>query len=197
MVDIRRFFESRLRRYGDSPKTLDWSEEGQRRRFEVLAEVGELHGRSVLDVGCGLGHFLNFLEAKSIRSRYAGLDLSPRLIERARELHPAAAFEVLDVTGRSLPRRADYAVASGVLNVETGTNEADMRRMIRACFQACDVAAAMNMLSTWADWREPGRHYYEPIRMVRLARRVSRRVVLRHDYMPHDFTLYLYRGESR
>lgn len=193
MVDVRRFFESRLQQYGNSPRTLDWSAEGQRKRFEILAEAGDLRGRKVLDVGCGLGHLYDFLAARGIGASYYGLDLSPKLVEKARELHPDVAFEVLDAASRSLPRTADYVFASGVLNVETGDNEAAMSRLLRTAYEACHLAVAVNMLSTWADWFERNRHYYDPIKMVRLARRLTRRLVLRHDYMPHDFTLYLYR----
>ena len=34
------FFEALLAEHGDSPRSLDWSEEGQRERFRVLREVG-------------------------------------------------------------------------------------------------------------------------------------------------------------
>ncbi len=193
MIDVRRFFESRVRRYGNSPKALDWSPEGQRRRFEVLAEIGGLDGHRVLDVGCGLGHLYDFLARRKIRARYVGFDLSPRIVASARKLHPGVTFEVRDALSDPLPRKADFVFASGVLNLDTGNNEAAMRRLLRACFTACRVAAGVNMLSTWADRFERQRFYYDPLRMAQVARRLTRRVVLRHDYMPHDFTLYLHR----
>jgi trans-aconitate methyltransferase len=197
MVDVRRFFESRLRRYGDSPRTLDWSPEGQQKRFEVLCAVGDLRGRRVLDVGCGLGHLLAFLRERGTEVDYTGVDLSPKLVMKARKLHPAARFEVLDAVTAKLPIGADFVFASGVLNVETGDNETAMRRLLRALFAACREAVAVNMLSTWADWRDRDRHYFDPVRTTRDARRLTRHVVLRHDYMPHDFTLYLYRVPRR
>ena len=193
MPEARRFFESRLRRYGDSPKTLGWSAKGQRRRFEVLADVGNLRGREVLDVGCGLGHFYDFLREGVPDVRYAGLDSSARMIAAARKRIPGVPFEVHNAIAGPLPRAADFVVASGVLNLEQGDNDAAMRRFLRVCFAACREAAAVNMLSTWADLYDSGRHYYEPLRTARAARRLTRRVVLRHDYLPHDFTLYLYR----
>lgn len=193
MVDVRRFFDSRLRRHGDSPAALDWSAEGQRQRFVVLAEPFDLRGLEVLDVGCGLGHLYDFLRARSREFKYVGVDLSPRMVARARELHRGVEFQVVDALTDPLPREADLVLASGVLNLEDGGNEASMRKLLRSCYAACRKAAAVNMLSAWADWFERGRHYYDPPRMLRAARRITRRAVLRHDYMPHDFTLYLYR----
>lgn len=193
MVDVRRFFESRLKKYGNSPRTLDWSAQGQQKRFEVLIGVGDVARREILDLGCGLGHFRRFLKENRIQATYYGLDLSPNLVKKARELNPNDSFDVLDIATQSLPRDADYVFASGVLNLKMDDNDAAMRKLLREAFAHCRAAVAVNMLSTWADWRDRKSHYYDPIKMTRFARKLTRRVVLRHDYLPHDFTLYLYR----
>ena len=192
MVDVQRYFERRLSRYGDSPKSLDWSQEGQRRRFKVLTEIGGMNGCEVLDVGCGLGHFWDYLRQSGVTVSYTGLDVSARMIDAAKRRRPALPFLVFDGTSKELPRPADFVVASGVLNVEDGSNERAIQRLVRACYAACRSGAAVNMLSTWADRYDKDRHYYDPSHLLRIARTVSRRAVLRHDYMPHDFTLYLY-----
>lgn len=77
-----------------------------------------------------------------------------------------------------------------------GNNAAVLRQFLRSTFDGCRKAVAVNMLSTWADWYDRGRHYYDPVRTLRHARTLTRRVVLRHDYLPHDFTVYLYREPS-
>ena len=53
----------------------------------------------------------------------------------------------------------------------------------------------INLLSTYYD---PGHFrddmfYVRPERALEQAHAITRWVSLRHDYMPHDFTLYLYR----
>jgi trans-aconitate methyltransferase len=156
-------------------------------------EVGDLQGADVLDLGCGLGHMCDFLQKRALAVSYRGVDVLPRIVAEARRLHPGVPFEVVDAIHGPLPWDADFVFVSGVLNLETGANEADMRRMLRAALGACRRAAAVNMLSTWADRYDRGRHYYDPGRALRSARRLTPWVVLRHDYMPHDFTLYLYR----
>jgi len=193
LVDIRRFFESRLRKYGDSPRSLDWSEQGQLRRFEVLSEIGNLRGRHVLDVGCGLGHLYDFLRDRVGEIHYTGLDMSPRMIHEARRRHPDLSFQVHDAATTLLPHGADFVLASGLMNLEIGQNEAAMERLLRNCYSACREGVGVTMLSRWADRFDRNRHYYDPVQILRMARRLTRWVVLRHDYMPHDFALYLYK----
>jgi SAM-dependent methyltransferase len=50
----------------------------------------------VLDAGCGPGTTSGYLHALGLEVR--GIDLSPRMIEHARRLHPQVSFEVASVT---------------------------------------------------------------------------------------------------
>jgi ubiquinone/menaquinone biosynthesis C-methylase UbiE len=55
----------------------------------------------VVDVGCGPGHVAGYLHARGVEAR--GLDLSPAMVEQARERFPDVPFETGDVTAISAP----------------------------------------------------------------------------------------------
>jgi len=192
-VVVRRFFEDRHRRFGATREALDWSAHGQLRRFEVLGEVADFSGRSVLDVGSGLGDFLAFLAPRSHDVRYTGYDIVEAFVDHARSRFPDAAFQVRDVLREGIAGEFDLVVSSGLHNVENGGNEEEMASFLRKAWDAAKVAVAVNMLSARADKQSEGRHYYDPGRLLHLALGLTRYAVLRHDYLPHDLTLYLYR----
>lgn len=194
MFDARAFFESRLDQYGDSPEALNWTERGQRLRFEILSQIGDLEGKSILDVGSGLGHFYEFLQRRLHSVRYLGCDISPRLVQRAREVHPDSKFEVLDILTEAIEGEYDFVLSSGIHNLENGSNEREMESILRGIWDACTLGAGVNMLSRWAGRQEKGRHFYNPVAVLRFARKLTPRVILRHDYLPHDFTLFMFRG---
>ena len=56
----------------------------------------------VLDVGCGPGTVSAFLAALGVD--VSGVDLSPRMVEHARRLHPGLRFEVASATELQLSR---------------------------------------------------------------------------------------------
>ena len=192
-MDVKRFFEDRFRRYGPGPESLDWSEEGQRRRFEILSEVGDMSGRSVLDLGSGFGDFYSYIASLYRDVSYTGWELSEVFVREAKKMHPTAVFEVRDVFKSTIPRKFDFVVSSGLHNLETGTNDADMQSLLRKAWNAAKVAVAVNMLSIYADRVDKGCHQYDPKRMLSVALKLTRYTILRHDYMPHDFTIYMYR----
>lgn len=59
---------------------------------------------TLLDVGCGSGRYLPFLDE---RYRVRGIDLNPDLLDIARERNPHAVFDVGDMTDFELAQRFD------------------------------------------------------------------------------------------
>lgn len=66
----------------------------------LLARAGvDLHGKRLLDAGCGSGYGLQLLEERFTPSRLVGFDLMPEQIERARaRAVPGAEVRVGDIT---------------------------------------------------------------------------------------------------
>lgn len=85
-------------------------------------------GRSVLDLGCGLGDLLADLEP----SRGVGVDLSGKLIERARARHPDLRFETADIQERAVDGVFDY-----VMMVNTVGDLEDLWKAFRALRRNC------------------------------------------------------------
>ncbi|MBM3347615.1 MAG: class I SAM-dependent methyltransferase, partial [Betaproteobacteria bacterium] len=158
---------------------------------------GRLHGRSVLDVGCGLGDFAGWCARQSIAPDYTGIDITPRMVELARECLPAHAFHDADLLALPEPpagRRWDYVLASGIFAKRQENPEGYLREAVARMYSLCAVAVAFNVLSTWAPAAAEGREFHaDPLRTLEFCRGLTPLAVLRHDYHPRDFTIYLYR----
>lgn len=196
---VEDFYREEVARHGLNHKGLGFKRQSsQLRRFEVLAEVGELHGRRILDVGAGLGDFLGFLWERGIVPHYTGVDLCGHLVEGARERFAAETrrpwrFEQADVLGWEPGETWDYVVSSGVFGLETGRTEARVIPTLARLLALADRAVAVNFLSTRTKVQAERSYYAEPARVLEQALALTPAVSLRHDYLPNDFTLYLYR----
>jgi len=194
---VLNFYAERWQQFGYDTRSLGiGSRESQEVRFDVLTRIGDLHGASVLDVGCGFGDLHDFLEKRGIPVRYTGLDLQPAFIEEARRRHPGDEFVCADVEAFEPKEPPDYIFISGTFNVKFREDQDTwVFGTLRRLFEKARCGLAINMLSTYYD---PGHFrddmfYCKPERALAEAHAITRWVTLRHDYLPHDFTLYLYR----
>jgi SAM-dependent methyltransferase len=198
---VTAYYTGRLRQHGASARGVDWpSEASQRLRFDQLARLwaGE-SAFSLVDYGCGYGALLDYLQAAGSRVRYLGFDAAPAMVEAARARHREASDARFVGEERELAP-ADFAVASGVLNVKLDVPEAEWTAYV---LETIDRLAALgrrgcafNVLSRYSDpeRRRPDLYYADPLALFdHCKRRLSPRVALLHDYPLYEATLLVRR----
>jgi SAM-dependent methyltransferase len=192
-----RWYADKVRRYGYDHRGLGFrTRSAQERRFEALLALGELDGRSVLDVGCGFGDFLAFLDGRGIRARYTGLDVCAPMIERCRQRFGGrdAEFAVADVVEFDAPGRFDFVVASGIFGLDAPGTRERIAPTIERMYAWCRVAMGANFLSTKSPSPVEGRVYVDPCEALALGLALTPAARLDHNYLPNDFTLQLFKS---
>jgi len=191
---VRRFYD-RLLATRSGPAALGWSSvESQRVRFLALSSIGDLGGRSVLDVGCGPGDLCGYFRERGIDVDYTGVDIHPGMIERARRAWPGARFVERDILDGPARPEADYVLASGLFGLAVNGEPDFVLAMLRRMYDLSRRGAAANFVSVYpARERDPEGHYADPAEVVASCFRITSLVAMRHDYKANDFTVYLRR----
>lgn len=189
------YYTELVNRYGIDVQSLNWgSSESQKLRFSILSQVGPLKGAKVLDVGCGLGDFYAWLEKNDIMAEYTGIDITPAMVENARQRFPKTRFEVFNLLEDGCDIY-DYVVASGIFTRRLREPITYLEKMIHRAYELARKAVAFNSLSSWATDQEANEFYANPLAVLGFCRTITPWVVMRHDYLPHDFTIYMYRRD--
>ncbi|MFB6305381.1 MAG: hypothetical protein ABEH43_00050, partial [Flavobacteriales bacterium] len=55
----------------------------------------------------------------------------------------------------------------------------------------------VDFLSTNVDFKQNSNFHSDPIEIIKIIKNISSRDCIRHDYMPFEFTLYLYKNEEK
>jgi SAM-dependent methyltransferase len=192
-AEVSHFFSESLRKYGYDPRSLGWIPGTQRARFAVLAAIGDLDGCKVLDVGCGFGDLYEYLCRRGTRVDYTGVDLNPGFVEIARARHPDARFVVADFEDAKVDGRFDWAFGSGIFSFRVSDHEAFVGRMLRKMFDNARKGVAIDFLDGRCGPGSAALYHPDPADVYRMCSRLSRRVVLRCDYKPTEFCVYVYR----
>jgi SAM-dependent methyltransferase len=169
-----------------------WSrEEAQRKRFEVLYDIGASKDSTIIDYGCGLGHMIDFLKDKghNTQEQYLGVDILEEFVNTAKKIYPGHRFitgDIYDVEGSY-----DYVLASGAFTIR-----ATKERMLKAISYALRVAnkgVAFNLLhekhllSVNDNFQT-----YNPEILLDELKRFYDNVDIVNNYLPDkDFTIYI------
>ena len=87
----------------------------------------------------------------------------------------------------------DYIFICGVFNLQVPGVEDDLKNALVTLFKHCNKGLALNALSSHTPVKDLELHFTSPEEMVKFAlENLSPSVVLRHDRIPNDFTLFVY-----
>jgi SAM-dependent methyltransferase len=197
-------YEADLDKYGNTFRGVGWtSQEHTDRRYRVMLDLirrDVVRPVTLLDFGCGLSHFYEFMDANGIDGiEYSGLDLSTRMVDASRRKHPQITYYVVDVlTEPELVPEFDYVVMNGVFTIRPSQTYDHMleyfKHVLKAVYPKARVGLAVNFMSKQVDWeREDLFHLPMDVLASFLAHEISRHFVVRHDYGLYEYTAYVYR----
>lgn len=187
-------YRRRIEQYGPTPASLNsGSEQAQRQRHAIHAAALPSADGSLLDVGCGVGMFYEYLRQHGFAGAYTGYDIVPEYVETCRRRFGGARFELRNIVTDGIDGTYDAIVFSQVFNnrYQYGDNLRVVEHALRTAIAHARACVSIDFLSTRVDYREEHLFYYDPAGLLRLGLSLAPRVVLRHDYRPHEFCLQL------
>lgn len=195
---IAAYYDRLVDQFGYSPRALDGlHRDSLLLRYQALSEVLNFTGKRVLEVGCGFGDLGTFLKARYENLEYVGVDISLRMVEVGSQVHPDLDLRHKDILHGPPSETFDVVLAQGIFYLLGDDAERKMHLMIHTMFNLASEALAFCTLSTWASTQNHREFYADPLKTIAFCRQLTPRLVLRHDYLPNDFAVYLYRSEPR
>lgn len=188
-------YRSAYQRHGDSPKSLLWnSHKSADIRFKNLLADINIESKSILDIGCGLGDIIPYLNKKSLKFTYTGIDLLPDFVEKAKEKYPQHTFLAGDY--KQLMRPADIVLCSGALNSNIENVVEERKEAVELMFDYANEVLCFNMAGNFPqpENREDYIVYYvNSLEFIQYLFSLTSNMIVRHHYDPLDFTAILFK----
>ena len=196
-ITIERYNE-RYKEFGYSPKTLGWLKGKQDIRFDILTSLYNCENKTILDIGCGFGDLNKTLRQKTQAYQYIGCDLCENLIKEGRELYPDAHFYIGDFLKINIMENVDWCIASGPFNhkFEKEGNYDFIKSVMKKAYEISKDGFSFDFISDKVDYKDEHIFYATPEKILSFAYELSRNVVLRSDYMPFEFSIFVFKDDS-
>jgi SAM-dependent methyltransferase len=193
LIHARRYWDDRAKGQADNCAAVEQSRRTQRTRFEAFVLYHDLAGKSLLDVGCGVGDLYAHLQTRGIHCDYTGFDISPEMVRRCRERFPGVRFESGNILEGNPDAQFDYTVAIGIHAIKIDGGGQLLERITRRQFELCRVATHVTSLTDRYSGFAPHIQAWRAEEILTMALDITPYVILRHDYLPNDFSITLYR----
>jgi ubiquinone/menaquinone biosynthesis C-methylase UbiE len=193
---IKSYYESNIGKNLPDYSFLGWeSEEAQMLRFDMIVSNVTLQEKKILDVGCGVGNFVEYLVNKGINSQYTGVDILDSMISLALKKNLNSRFLQCDLFKENPfgDEKFDVVYSSGIFNLNLDNNMDFLHKAIRIFLGLSNDIVAFNLLSTTSLDKEDRYYYYDMEEVNRLVKdgfsKDIKTVKFIHGYLHNDFTV--------
>ncbi len=193
---IKKFYNNKFELHGSSLKSIGWSnKKDQYIRFEKLISNYNLKNKTILDVGCGFGDLYVFLNLKkNYNVKYIGIDISDKILNVAKNKisKKNTSFFNCDLFNFK-SNKIDFAVASGAFTYNIRNSENYMRGILNKMYEISNISCSINFMSSYCDYKLNKNKHYNPEKIFKYAKSISKKVNLIHDYDLYEFTIQIYK----
>lgn len=199
--EINQRVEERYSQFGYSPETLDRKGGKSEVYYEVLTSQYDFTNKKVLDIGCGFGELNLYITNRVGEGAYTykGIDVSESVLDEAKKHFSGTSISFVHGEFLDYPftEEFDYGILAGALNYPVkGDNYEYVYEMMKKALSLCKDGIAFDFLSDRVDYRYEHAFYYNPMKILEIAYGFSRRVMLRNDYFPFEYSVFVWNDDS-
>lgn len=188
-------YNNRIEKNGVDQSVLAVGSEAHHQlRFKILSQIGDLNSKKILDLGCGFGDLYAFFNKGEYNVNYTGYDINPMMISEAKRRHPSGDFFVKDIFNQEFPT-FDYILSSTAFNLKMDyeDNYALIEKLFKKCYTHSNIGFGFDFLTSYVDYTVDGAFYYSPEKVFSIAKKISKKVTLKHDYELYEFSIFVYK----
>lgn len=198
-IEIAEHYDSCFKKHGDNNLGVDWPNyEDTLIRHEVMFGLIKKPNATLLDFGCGLSHFNEWIIKNKKEVNYSGLDINESFYNASKIKYPKNNYYNLDILKNDNIPNFDYIITNGVFTEKRGLSYDEMMNfftsVIIKLWNKCNEGIAFNLMSKQVDWeREDLFHVSLDELGWFLKKNLSRNFVIRNDYKLYEYTTYVYK----
>jgi|694.fasta_scaffold39169_3 SAM-dependent methyltransferase len=200
--EIKNEYSTKFREHGVSSASMLMPKGRHEVRFTIVSDyLPKKESPTILDYGCGLGFLHTYLVQEGIEHQYLGIDIVPEFIESCNKRVSSNAQFRLIQPETEIFENFDLVYASGVFNLQTAESKKDslayVRERILKLFEITTKVMIIDFLSPDVDFEQESAQHID-YRMVLdwLVPTFSRRWILRHDYLPYEYSLVIFKNDQ-
>jgi cyclopropane fatty-acyl-phospholipid synthase-like methyltransferase len=176
----------------------------QKKRFDILLEIGVNKGDTILDFGCGLGGLYEYIIEKELKINYIGVDINENYIKDNMEHfdtnisnlfyeNSVKFYTINDIS--DVREDFDWFMASGAFTINMDIE--DIKDIIKTAYFKSNKGVAFNLLKSnnrnyiTSKINNANMTLYNQHYIYNIFNEIYDNVELITGYLNNDFTIYI------
>lgn len=206
--NIKRYndlYNTRFIKYGRTPSALGWWTGKQNIRYSILTKHFDLDGKSILDIGCGFADLYVYMNSLNLNFDYCGVDINANLLNEAKKnilmCNPNNKWQLInaDFLDDQIVEHYDFVIASGCFSTRliNQDNYEYIESVIKKALKLSRYGIALDFCSSlYGEQDSPMFITYNPIKVIEIAYKYSKRLLLMNDYFPTEFSVIIFKNQK-
>jgi len=198
---VYKIYKNLYLKYGDSPASVKArTSKQQNLRFKYLLDCADIKSKdTILDVGSGLGNFLEYIRHAKINCNYTGIDFFENFVNISKKKYHKdknSRFLKFDFLKKEVKKKYDWVILSGMFNDKHKKSNYEMLKILNKMYKVCKKGIVFNSLSKYVDYEDKTLFYSYPDKVfIYCIKNLSKYVMLKTDYqlkkgvIPFEYTM--------
>ena len=190
-------YAQRIAKFGTERSVLSTGTlQKEMERYDRITSIGILDSDRtvVLDVGCGLSNYYEYLISKKFIGEYIGIDVSLEMLEISKLKFPKNLYlcgELEEI--QADVKEVDFIVSSQTFNrkLHFSDNYEEIENFIKSAVDIARYGVAFDLMSDHVDFFEEKHFYYSPERIFQFCKEEFKKVNLFHDLEGFEFVIQI------
>lgn len=189
---ILNHYNGLLENYGFNEKGLGWRKKGLNDRYDVFLKHIFFKNKDILDYGCGLAHFYNFLEKKKIKFKnYNCYDLNEKInIFLEKKYTKKKNFKIIK-TSKEI-KKFDIIISNGVHNYKTKEIEKNFFKDLEFFLKKSKYAIGISFLNDNVDYKEKYLSYKKISKVIKFLKKKNKLFILDQTFKKYETFLIIF-----
>ena len=199
-LKIAEHYDNCFKQHGDNNLGVDWPNyKDTLTRHQVMCEIIKKENPTLLDFGCGLGHFNEWIINNNKQVQYSGLDINEGFYNTCKIKFPHLSFYNVDIFKENDLPNFDYITINGVFTEKQELTQTEMMEFFTSAliklWDKTNKGIAFNVMSKHVDWERDDLFHVSLDELGWfLKKNLSRNFIIRNDYGLYEYTTYVYKN---
>jgi len=187
-ISINNHYTKLIKKHGFNIKGLGWGKGRLNKRYKIITQGYNLKNKSVLDFGCGLCNFFDYLKEKKIKIKnYNGVEINPKIRKFLFEKYKNK-FSIYD---KMPAKKFDIIVSNGIHNYKTIHSEKIFYTDINKLLKITREVLIISFIIDNVDYKENHLSYKNLFKTIRFIQKKNLNFIINQTLNKYETFLFV------